>query len=261
MTNGRCGIVLIMIGVLAPQSADEVSARKALLAELQPITLRNCELARFGSANDGGYLMCGNLARGIQAAYSYGIGWQDDWGCEIATRFQVPVHQYDCFDPNRPGCASGRTVFHSECIGVRREQIEGRTFDTWVNQVAANHDAGKRLIIKLDVEGAEWDALMATPDEVLGWIEQLPMELHGVDEQRFVEVLRKLKRTFYLVNVHFNNNGCSDWWSPLPARSYQVLFVNKRIGVLDARRRGLSAAAKRLNAVDNPSLPDCQLLR
>src|SRR4029453_238388 len=35
--------------------------REAILAELQPVALKNCAFKRFGSANDGGYLMCETL--------------------------------------------------------------------------------------------------------------------------------------------------------------------------------------------------------
>ena len=78
--------------------------RETILAELQPVALKNCTLKRFGSANDGGYLMCENLIEPIDAAYSYGVGSNDDWGCEVSRRYHVPVHEYDCFDPARPPC-------------------------------------------------------------------------------------------------------------------------------------------------------------
>ena len=52
--------------------------RQALLDELQPVALSNCTLARVGSTNDGGYLMCANLISGIQVAYSYGVGPNDE---------------------------------------------------------------------------------------------------------------------------------------------------------------------------------------
>ena len=42
---------------------------------------------------------------------------------------------------------------------------------------------------------------MATPDEVLERIDQLAMEFHGVNQRRFIEVLRKLKRTFFIGNL------------------------------------------------------------
>ncbi len=77
------------------------------------------------------------------------------------------------------------------------------------NQIARNGDTGRRLLLKIDVEGAEWDSLMATPDAVLDAIEQMPMELHGVDEVRFLELVQRLKTRFYLVNLHFNNFGCT----------------------------------------------------
>ena len=50
--------------------------REAILAELQPVALKNCTFKRFGSANDGGYLMCENLIEPLDAAYSV-RRWQE----------------------------------------------------------------------------------------------------------------------------------------------------------------------------------------
>ena len=71
---------------------------------------------------------------------------------------------------------------------------------------------------------------MATPDEVLDRIDQLPMEFHGVDDAAFSTSIQKLKRHFHVANLYFNNHACSPRRRPLPASAYQVLFVNKRLG-------------------------------
>ena len=44
---------------LAPEHATQAAAdmRAALFAELQPVRLSNCQFARFGERNDGGYLL------------------------------------------------------------------------------------------------------------------------------------------------------------------------------------------------------------
>src|SRR5688572_24545441 len=130
--------------------------------------------------------------------------------------------------PHRPLCEGGRFVFHNQCVGGTRETIESRPFDTIAAQIAGNGDAGKRLLVKIDVEGAEWDALFATPDDVLDTIDQMAMELHGTNESRFVELIRRLKTRFYLVNLHFNNWACTPDTAPLAADVFQVLWVNKR---------------------------------
>ena len=231
--------------------------RQALWNEIQPVALKNCTLHRFGSANDGGYLMCENLLSGIQVAYSYGIDTEDNWGCEVSQRFGVAVHQYDCFTPHRPTCENGRFVFHDECIGPRAETIDAHPFDSLTGQIAKNGDSGKRLLIKMDIEGAEWESLLATPNELLDRIDQLPMELHGVNGPRFAELVRKLKQTFYLVSVHFNNYACSTSARPFPSIAYQVLFVNKRLGVLDPSQPGRVPGSPP-DAPDNPGKPDCQ---
>lgn len=252
------GVTAISVGAWQlPGEKAERQIRQALLEELRPVSLKNCSLKRFGSTYDGGYLMCENLIDGLEAAYSYGVGPNDEWGCDVSARYRVPVHQYDCFNPARPVCETGDFVFHDECIGIRRENVDSRLFDTLANQISRNGDSGKRLVVKIDVEGAEWDALMATSDAALERIDQLPMELHGSHDRHFLQVVQKLKRTFYVVNLHFNNYSCSTETAPFPSRAYQVLLVNKRIGVLDMAAGTPSASA--LNAPDDPQMPDCQL--
>src|SRR6266403_1600337 len=214
----------ILIGDFEHHGAGR-KLREAILAELRPITLKNCTLKRFGSANDGGYLMCENLIEPLDTGYSYGVGTNDDWGCEVSRRYHVPVQEYACFDPARPICDGGR---------------------------------GRRMIIKMDIEGGEWESLLAAPDELLASIPQLAMEMHGFDDPRILEVLRKLKQNFYLVNLHFNNWSCTSRAAPLPAWAYQVLWVNKRIGIVDPAAP-VPAPMSPLNAPDSPTWPDCQL--
>ncbi len=232
--------------------------REQLLMELRPVALANCTLRRFGSPNDGGYLMCENLLDNVKAAYSYGIGPTDDWGCDISARYRVTVHQYDCFSPPVAGCAPGRSIFHDECVGARRATIDSRLFDTIPDQIAKNGDAGKALVVKIDVEGAELESVMATPQSVLERFDQLAMEIHGTD-RRFLALVRRLKRTFHLVHVHYNNQACTVLKSrPLPAWAYQVLFVNKRVGVVDPSK----PAPALPNALDAPDYllgHDCQV--
>src|SRR6516162_5319522 len=238
--------------------AEQRKLREAILAELQPVTLKNCTFKRFGSANDGGYLMCENLIARLDAAYSYGVGPNDEWGCEVSRRYNVPVHPYACFDPATPTCNGGTFMFHDECVGNQTGYRGKRFFDTLENQIRKNGDTGRHLIIKMDIEGAEWDSLLAASDELLASIPQIAMEMHGFDDPKIVKVLRKLKRNFYLVNLHFNNWSCTTKAAPLPAWAYQVLWVSKRISIVDPSAP-VPAPMSPLNAPDSPTWPDCQL--
>ena len=154
--------------------------RRSLLTELQPVALKKCTLERFGEANDGGYLMCANLLDGVEAGYSYGISGYDQWGCDISTKLNVPLHQYDCFDTRAPACPDGKTMFHAECVGGSKSTVEQRLFDSIENQLAKNSDREKRVVVKMDVEGAEWESLLATSDDVLQRIDQLAIEFHWI---------------------------------------------------------------------------------
>ena len=221
------------------------------------MTLSNCEWIRVGSANDGGYAMCGNLLAGIQTAYSYGIGGNDDWGCQISTAYKVPVHQYDCFDPKSGACNGADFRLNVECVGPRKETVDGRPFDTLASQIARNGDTGKPMVVKMDIEGGEWQSILAAPDSLFDSIVQMPMELHGTDEQAVLDGLRKLKQHFHLVSVHFNNWRCSADNAPFPNFAYQVLLVNKKVGVVGEPPAG-GATLQSVLAPDNRRAAECQ---
>ena len=246
-----------LAGRPAPKARPDVAtfARQQLWNALQPVTLASCDLQRLGESQDGGYLACANLLGGVKAGYSYGISGYDGWGCEVATRLGVKGHQYDCFDTRQPACAAG-TVFHAECIGTRPETIEGRAYDALDRQLAANGDAASRILMKIDVEGAEWDVFLTTPDAMLDQIDQLVVEFHGTGEARFLAAVHRLKQYFHVANLHMNNYACTGGQAPFGAWAYEVLFVNKRLTAATPEPR--ATPYHPLDRPNAPAMPDCQ---
>jgi hypothetical protein len=232
------------------------AARRALFEVLQPVTLSNCEFERVGDPHDGGYLLCGNLVARSEVVYSYGISGSDNLGCALSARLGRPVHQYDCFNTDRPPCPGAAPVFHEECVGPTRETIEGRLFDTVGAQLARNGDAGKRLLVKMDVEGSEWGSFLTLPESVMRQIDQLVVEFHGVEEPDYAPAIARLREVFHVVNVHYNNWSCSPDVPPLPATVFEVLFVNKDLGVVAEGAR--PDVPNPLDAPNNWMRPDCQ---
>lgn len=238
-------------------AAPNPEVRTMLFAEFRPVALANCKFERVGGEGDGGYVVCGNLLKRATSVYSYGIAHTDQWGCEVSGRLGAPVHQYDCFDTQPPVCSGGKAVFHEECVAPKRYTEDGRLFDSVAAQVARNGDTGKRLVVKMDVEGAEWASLLATPDELLAQIDQLVVEFHRVDHPLNVEAIRKLKGLFHIANIHYNNYACDPAVEPFPSWAFQVLLVNKALGV-PAPAGTVVRLPNPLDQPDDPNRQDCQ---
>jgi hypothetical protein len=267
----RLWVAGVLVAIAAVLSAIAVSRRSAsapgaprsrattirseLFAEIQPVRIANCELQRFGEPHDGGYPLCANLLGGVKAGYSYGISGYDGWGCDVARRLRIRVHQYDCFDLRDPSCPGAETAFHGECIGIAKETRDGRPFDTLAHQFARNGDASTPIVMKIDVEGAEWDAFLLAPDSTLSQIEQLDVEFHHVDDPKYVETIRRLKQFFHIAHVHYNNFSCDASLAPFTSWAFEVLLVNKRIAASDGSP---APAATGVDAPNDASAADCQ---
>ncbi len=254
-------VILAAIGCSRPEPyvdpiVRRAGYREALFSHMRPVKLSNCEFERVGDKHDGGYVICKNLADRAEALYSYGISASDNWGCTLSARLKRPVHQYDCFNTDRPACEGATPLFHEECVGPRRETLEGRWFDAVDAQIARNGDTGKRLVMKMDVEGAEWLSLLSMSDAALQQIDQLSVEFHGVEEGHYADTMKHLARFFHVVNIHYNNWTCSPDVRPFHATAFELLLVNKNVGVVEPG--GTAVIPNPFDSPNNWMRPDCQ---
>jgi len=98
----------------------------------------------------------------------------------------------------------------------------------------------------MDLEGAEWDTLIHTPNSILGLFDQIVIEVHGlatdvskapnkkelcrVSMNKKIKVLRKVNALFYLYHVHANTEGGLYYisWFKVPD-VLELTFVNKKV--------------------------------
>jgi len=96
------------------------------------------------------------------------------------------------------------------------------------NCIHFNKDEGKNLLLKMDVEGAEWESLYTCDEEVLRSFDMICLEMHEMqrlydgevkciqnlnrvsplerhEAQIRYEVMKKLSDNFYMFHAHANN--------------------------------------------------------
>jgi hypothetical protein len=141
-------------------------------------------------------------------AYSFGINRDVAWDRDMASR-SFDIFMYDHTINELPE-SNPRFHFHRQGI---TGAIKNPSLQTLEQLVAANgHSANDRMILKLDVEGAEWDVLLNSPSSLLARFSQIVIEMHDLVEavggQAFSlvrDALRKISETHQSVHVHANN--------------------------------------------------------
>jgi hypothetical protein len=202
---------------------------------------------RYGSAHAGGYVMCAELMQGAKAAYSFGIQGNDDWGVSVSQALGgAPVHEFDCYRAEHPVCPRGVACelhFRQECLGLPFANNESHTFRSFHEHIS-RHSAlvpdeeipvGGDLVMKVDVEGKEWNAFLDARLQDLRRMRQIVVEFHAVSRvefhEFFVKTLRRiLKAGFVVVHIHGSNMGSMALFGDgrfKLADNLQVTFANK----------------------------------
>jgi hypothetical protein len=90
-----------------------------------------------------------------------------------------------------------------------------RTLEDLISQ--NGHQGRTDLVLKMDIEGAEWRTIEALPLSILGQFSQIVAEFHGFSDMtniarwnRRLTVLEKLNSVHQCIHVHANN-----WHSPV----------------------------------------------
>lgn len=160
-----------------------------------PLTVYECNLEprRYGKDNDGGYVIFGTTGGAIgepvlnyDAFLSGGICDENSFERDVLRRYpELVCHAYD--PSSGPGVWGGdRYHFHPERVPVM------------------GLESVRRALVKLDIEGDEWDWLQSAP--FIDHVAQFVIELHSPHLGRWSwPELERLARTHALIHAHGNN--------------------------------------------------------
>ena len=186
------------------------------------------ELTRVGREKDGGYIMLDDIQNGT-IAYSFGISNDVSWDKDIVDR----GGKVFCFDPSineLPEDYSG--LFFSKIGITGKDNVPKRLYSMKTILEKNGHEEQSDMILKMDVEGAEWDFLQETSSELLGKFLQITFELHELTDktnaEKIIPALEKLRLTHDPVWVHANNNGTIEEADGIRVPQFlEITYVNK----------------------------------
>lgn len=218
----------------------------------------NIQFARKGSINDGGYVFC-DLGKRYSKLISFGVGDNVDFEYAISEL----VNTMDLYDPNvksLPRFIENATL-HKVGLGPQTGNGFLTLYDS-IKDLLPND----QLLLKIDIEGGEWDSLVATDGELLKSFSQIFLELHHLHQvhesrtlSKYIIALEKLRQHHDLVNIHANN------WSPYFVVRGVPLPDTIEITLLRKRghskiKKSIHPIAKHFNSPNNPEKPDYRLI-
>lgn len=189
-----------------PTRLTEKEQLSRLIRRLHPVA-SGCGYVRLGGDGDGGYLVPDDL-RGISTCWSAGIGLDSRFERDCAERgLEVFLA-----DGSVRGHAHAHPRFHfTEKFVAATSGANTMTLAAWMAG-APTHPQGE-LLLKLDVEGVEYELLLAAPDHLLGRCRVVIAEFHQLDHLWSAPFFRiasrafaKLLQTHACVHIHPNNN-------------------------------------------------------
>jgi len=157
---------------------------------------------RIGSKQgDGGYIII-DSSFGSKYILGYGVDKDLSFENELTERYGMKGFVFDHTIEEIPNISSNVMYFREGIGGFDAAPIF--TLETHVKRFIPE---GESFILKMDVEGCEWDVLR-TAD--LSRVTQLIIELHEMQEFP-KEIIEKLNENFYLAHIHGNNCHNQPW--------------------------------------------------
>lgn len=194
---------------------------RAVLRLLEPRSAVGCRKIRLGNVGDGGYVSLDYFREG-DIAFSLGINDDITWDKDAADRGLL-IQQFD-HTVEDPAPSDPRMVFYKKKVS-RVTNADEQGLPDLVSQWD-NGETRPNLVLKMDIEGSEWEVWDNTPKEILSRFSQILCEVHWLDKlsdtehrQTIYRCFRKLHEHYAVIHVH--GNSCAGW-----ANVGNVMFPN-----------------------------------
>lgn len=211
---------------------------------------------RLGRLKDGGYVVENDSLDHIDVTYSYGVGWEVSFEKDLYKRTKKIIRAFDptMFDvSNIPlnikrgafwiskylakvvyfggyllalPIAGYKIKFYNEGLATNKT---GK-YDSFANHLKRFGDVGKRVLLKIDIEGGEYEIFKDEGfQKSLETVVQIAIEFHDV-EQKFTELeklITRLSDRFSVVHFHANNfDGVFEASGKQIPRTIELTFLN-----------------------------------
>jgi hypothetical protein len=226
-------------------------------AHLKVVEVNREFLKRVGNDGDGGYIMDTNFSRNA-ILISAGIGNDVSWDFDMLNTYGAKaVIQIDHTIGGKPPREDSRVIFVNKMLEGYDSQ-ESVTLGWLIDRLPREYPK----ILKIDIEGSEWEVFAATKLSQLRNFDQICVEFHNLhkvifDEQpQYIETMAKLATNHVPIHVHANNWGAYEIIANRPVPDVvEVTYLSRHL------IRDLIPQNDRthLDAPNHPSRPDIRL--
>lgn len=200
---------------------------KQYILLLQPLVPKTV-LKRYGNMYDGGYVLVSDFP---DDTIIYSIGISNDVSFDLAmASMGYPVkmfdHTIDTIPDNHP-------LFTFHPLGIAKNDLPPNliSFETMLQDEKESYN----IVLKMDIEGDEWDIFSAVSDNIIKRFRQIVIEMHGFTSfdssnkhLNILSSLKKLNHFHQVVHIHANNNAPYEIVSGIPFPDvFEVTYVRK----------------------------------
>lgn len=220
---------------------------------LTPYKINNLSEIRLGRLNDGGYFVPQEMLNSIFRCYNYGVA--DDISFEqelVKINPRAIVRSYD-HTVEYPEKINDNIFFKKEGISAyKTEQL-----NSLYNHLAENNDLNKNILLKMDIEGAEWEILDKINPAIFSQIPVMVVEFHWFKNTElamyYENILNKISKYFTPFYVHGNN--CSNLLkvnNKLFPDVIEATYINNKYVEIKKIRDAIIESNETVNAINSP---------
>jgi len=246
---------LLRQGVFIGRMTPRINIQR-LINNIRPVITEH-HLIRLGSEQDGGYLIPDVLDQ-IGVCYSPGVDVNSSFEIDLLQKYSIGSHLAD-FSVDSPPKNFLPISFTKKFIGcnINNDTI---TLEKWLEETG-NH-SNDDLLLQMDIEGGEYESIIATGGQLLSRFKIIAIEIHNVESWGhpvFFKIVKvffdKLLHDHYVIHNHPNNCcGLADLGGVIVPRVFELTLIRKDVATPCGYQRIFPNALDRPNILNAPDL-------